>query len=228
MFAGGGYSVGGAASLRRAAWLEAVGEGRCARGCMEHRRLSLPLETPRLILRPPDPMDAQSIQDAIKESFETLHPWMPWALELQSLEETRAFLERAQASFEAGEDFGLSAFLRASGQFALGAGVHPRDWAVPKFEIGYWCRTSLQRKGLATEVVKTLASAAFTELGAQRVEIRCDSLNVASCRVAERAGFSLEARFKNDDRANDGTLRDTLVYSLLAEDPRRPDSPAFK
>jgi RimJ/RimL family protein N-acetyltransferase len=193
---------------------------------MERKRLSLPLETSRLILRTPDPADARLVQDAIEESFEVLHPWMPWAVELQSFEETRAFLERAQANCAAGEDYGLSAFLRASGQFALGAGIHPRSWQVPKFEIGYWCRKSLQHRGLATEVVKALASAAFNQLGAQRVEIRCDSRNEASSRVAERAGFSLEANLKNDDRANDGTLRDTLVYSLLPEDLWRLSSPA--
>jgi RimJ/RimL family protein N-acetyltransferase len=36
--------------------------------------------------------------------------------------------------------------------------------------------------------------------------------------VAERAGYRLEAVLRADDRANDGSLRDTLVYALLRDE----------
>jgi RimJ/RimL family protein N-acetyltransferase len=116
------------------------------------------------------------------------------------------------------EDFTVHAFLRDTGRFVLGAGLHPLNWEVPKFEIGYWCRASMQGTGYVTEVVRELTTAAFHEMSANRVEIRCDSRNQRSRRVAERAGFRLEAELRWDDRANDGSLRDTLVYVLLAED----------
>ncbi len=185
---------------------------------MERRRLTLPRLTHRLTLRAPDPRDAAAVQQAIEESFESLQPWMPWAIRLPSLHDTTAFLERARADFLNGEDFGVTAFLRDGGRFVLGSGLHPRGWDVPKFEIGYWCRSSLQGGGLTTETVEALAEAAFDEMGARRVEIRADARNRASHRVAERAGFTLEAALKNDDRANDGSLRDTLVFVRLATD----------
>jgi RimJ/RimL family protein N-acetyltransferase len=37
--------------------------------------------------------------------------------------------------------------------------------------------------------------------------------------VAERCGFALDARLRNHAREPDGTLRDTLVYSLVPDDP---------
>ncbi|NIM92961.1 MAG: GNAT family N-acetyltransferase, partial [Anaerolineales bacterium] len=74
-----------------------------------------------------------AIQEAIEETFEDLHPWMPWAREMQSLEETREFLKAAESKFLEGEDFVVSAFLSKTGEFVLSAGLHPRNWSVPKF-----------------------------------------------------------------------------------------------
>jgi RimJ/RimL family protein N-acetyltransferase len=184
----------------------------------QQRILPLPRETQRLILRPPSPENAAAIQEALEESFAQLHVWMDWAVTLQSLEDTKAILARARARYEAMEDFGVHAFLKDTGRFVLGAGLHPLNWRVPKFEIGYWCRSSMQGNGYVTEVVRELTTAAFGDMAAMRVEIRCDSRNQPSRKVAERAGFRLEAKLQYDDRANDDSLRDTLIYALLAED----------
>ena len=180
--------------------------------------LPLPRETQRLILRTPLPTDAAAIQEALEESFADLQIWMDWATTLQSIDDTRARIEQHQANYMSAEDFTVSAFLKDSGTFVLNAGLHPRNWRVPKFEIGYWCRTSMQGKGYVTEVVRELTSAAFRDMAAKRVEIRCDSRNQRSRRVAERAGYRLEAILRCDDRANDDSIRDTTVYALLADD----------
>ena len=92
-------------------------------------------------MRPPSPENAVAIQEAIEESFKDLHTWMDWATKFQSLEDTRAVLEQAQAKYESLEDLAVHAFLTDTGRFVLSAGPHPRNWGVPKFEIGYWCRT---------------------------------------------------------------------------------------
>lgn len=178
-------------------------------------RLVLPRETERLVLRLPSPADAAIVQQAVEESFENLHRWMPWAAQMPSLEQTTAYLRQAQLSFEAGEDFAVSGYLKGTGEFVLGSGLHPRNWSVPRFEIGYWCRASRQGQGYTTETVLALTRLAFLEMKAERVEIRCDSRNLRSARVAERAGFRLEASLRSDDRATDGSLRDTLVYACL-------------
>jgi RimJ/RimL family protein N-acetyltransferase len=51
-------------------------------------------------------------------------------------------------------------------------------------------------------------------LGAKRVEIRCDSRNLPSVRVAQRAGFLLEGELRNNEVATDGGLRDILIYAV--------------
>ena len=185
---------------------------------MKPFHLPLPRETERLALRTPLLTDAAAIQEALEESFADLRIWMDWATALQSIDDTRAHIEQHQTNYMSAEDFTVSAFLKDSGKFVLNAGLHPRNWRVPKFEIGYWCRTSMQGNGYVTEVVRELTSAAFRDMAAKRVEIRCDSRNQRSRRVAERVGYRLEAILRCDDRANDDSIRDTVIYTLVAED----------
>jgi RimJ/RimL family protein N-acetyltransferase len=86
---------------------------------------------------------------------------------------------------------------------------------VPRFEIGYWRRTDARGRGLVTEAVQALSRMAFDVLQAQRVEIRMDDLNVASWKVAERAGFTLEGVLRRHALSVDGQVRDTRVYSRV-------------
>ncbi|MNI91389.1 putative ribosomal N-acetyltransferase YdaF [compost metagenome] len=95
------------------------------------------------------------------------------------------------------------------------SGLHRIDWQTRKFEIGYWVRTSCSRQGYISEAVAAIADYAIRELGANRIEIRCDSRNTQSARVAERLGFTLEGIIRNDKRDVAGTLRDTLLFSKV-------------
>jgi RimJ/RimL family protein N-acetyltransferase len=58
-----------------------------------------------------------------------------------------------------------------------------------------------------------LTEYAFQHIRAVRVELITDEENVASCRVAERAGFVLEGVLRNERRAPDASLRNTCVYA---------------
>jgi RimJ/RimL family protein N-acetyltransferase len=175
-----------------------------------------PLETRRLILRAPQPSDAEALNEAIQETFEQLRQWMPWSKERQTLEESIEFCRRMSENFAAGKDFAIFAFDR-TGRFVLATGCHPRNLDVPSFEIGYWCRATEQGHGYAREAVTAVKEAAFDVLGAKRIEIRCDERNLASRSVAQRCGFELNATFKNECRNHFGALRTTLVYSLTQD-----------
>lgn len=91
-------------------------------------------------------------------------------------------------------------FLKGSKTYIGGGGLHRINWDVPKFEIGYWVRSSYGRQGFITEAVNGITHFAFNTLGARRVEIRCDSLNGRSAAVARRAGYELEAMLRHHDR----------------------------
>ncbi len=171
------------------------------------------IETARLLLRAPREGDGTEVNSAIRETYADLQQWMDWASYLPEVEETEHRRQRARAKFLTGEDFNVTAYLKATGAMALCAVLHPLDWNVPKFEIGYWCRAAYQGSGYVTETVCALTQIAFEVFGANRIEIRCDARNLRSRRVAERAGYTLEATLKNDVVAPDGVLRATMIYA---------------
>lgn len=185
---------------------------------MDPLLLDIPSEvtTERLILRIPRAGDGKLVNEGVLESIEELRPWMPWVTPTPDLDNSESYCRRAAMKFLAREQLNMIMFLRNSGQFAGAIGMHDIAWKVPKFEIGYWLRTSLSGRGLMTEAVLALTDFAFQTLKAQRVEIRMDDRNARSWRVAERAGFQLEGILRKDTRAVDDQVRDTRVYAQVA------------
>jgi RimJ/RimL family protein N-acetyltransferase len=173
-------------------------------------------ETERLLLRAPRPGDGLPLNDAIRESLDKLRPWMHWAQTLQTVEQTEAVVRQAAARFYLREELRLHLFRKSDGLLVGSSGMHHIDWSVPRFEIGYWVRASLEGQGYVTEAVNGITRFAFDTLMAQRIEILCDVRNRRSAAVAERCGYQLEAHLRKDSRAPDGSIRDTLVYARLA------------
>lgn len=95
------------------------------------------------------------------------------------------------------------------------SGLHRIDWQSRKFEIGYWVRSAFARQGYITEAVDAITKYAIQELQANRIEIRCDSRNVQSARIAERSGFTLEGTLRNDKCDVTGTLRHTMIFAKV-------------
>ena len=175
-------------------------------------------ETERLLIRSPMPGDGPGLHAAVRESMNELLPWMPWTREHGSVDDSEASARRARVRFLERTELRMHLFLRETGTLVGSSGLHRIDWSVPKFEIGYWCRTSFAGRGYTTEAVRGIADFAFDALDAKRVEIRCDPLNRTSARVAERAGFRLEGELRNDTVDADGAPRNTLVFSMIRED----------
>lgn len=172
-------------------------------------------ETDRLLIRCPLPGDGPVINEAILESYEALKVWMPWAVSLPSIEASEENVRRAHAKFLLREDLCLHMFAQTSGRFIGSTGLHRINWAVGRFEIGYWIRTTESGKGFMTEAVNGIVTWASDYLKARRIEIRCDARNLRSRRVAERAGFHLEAVLLQDDPDVDGLPSDTPIYVKL-------------
>ncbi len=178
------------------------------------------IESSRLTLRAPRRDDAFLIYDAVKTSLPELSKWMPWANENYSFEGCRENTEAAIKSFDAKENLRFHVFERETGDFVVSTGLHPCAgdskiaWDVPKVEIGYWCHSHKAGHGFVTEAVRRLTRMAFENLEVARVQIRCDDKNIASYRVAESCGFTLEGILKNDERTISGELRDTRVYAM--------------
>lgn len=181
------------------------------------------LETERLTIRPVDPASADVINAAVRESFNELRLWLPWADHVPEEAETRAHLAEQQRRFEAGTDCTLSLWLRATGEFAGSSGLHPRPVDSSRREIGYWIHTRHAGHGLATEAVVAIARTGFAALGLSAIEIRASERNGASQRVAERAGFRREALLDDGRLDPDGHPSRTVLYVRRADHPATDD-----
>ena len=168
----------------------------------------------------PMPGDGAEMYAAVTESFEELSPWMPWPEKHKTVADSEESVRQARVKFMERSDLMLLLFLKDTNTLVGSSGLNRMDWRVPKFEIGYWCRTRFAGQGYITEAVDGITAFAFESLGANRVEIRCDSLNHRSYEVAERAGFRFEGELRNAEASVDGGPRNVLVYATLPEEHR--------
>jgi RimJ/RimL family protein N-acetyltransferase len=171
------------------------------------------LESERLVLRAARAGQGIAVNAAIAESHAELRPWMPWARTLVPPEETEKYCREAQAKWHAREMLDFCFFAKDGGDVVGKGGLHTIDWAIPKFEIGYWVRTSRAGRGFATEATLALVELARSVLGARRIEITSDARNHASRRVAEKSGFVLEGIRRQSRRDADGHLADSCMYA---------------
>jgi RimJ/RimL family protein N-acetyltransferase len=81
-------------------------------------------------------------------------------------------------------------------------------------EIGFTLRQDRWGAGLATEASRLLLAFGFDQLGMHRIEATSHPDNVASIRVLEKIGMSLEGRIRDHLFVN-GAWRDSLAFSIL-------------
>ena len=91
------------------------------------------------------------------------------------------------------------------------------DAANHRVEIGStWYRQSVQRTPLNSQCKLLLLGHAFETLDCIAVEFRTHFFNRRSRAAIERLGAKLDGILRNHQRAPNGTLRDTCVYSIIA------------
>ena len=125
--------------------------------------------------------------------------------------------ESAHRARQAGASVHLMMLDRAAGAIVGSIGLFHADWEVRSAEIGYGVRGSERGKGYATEALGAVARWALTEGGVQRAWLTANTDNVASVRVAEKAGFRREGTLRRAGLEDDG-LHDLALFSLLDND----------
>jgi N-acetyltransferase len=88
-----------------------------------------------------------------------------------------------------------------------------------RVEIGWtWIAPSHQRSATNTEAKLLQLTYAFDELGATRVALKTDGRNLRSQAAIERLGAQREGTLRKHIRMPDGFIRDTVYFSILAEE----------
>jgi len=186
------------------------------------------IETQRCVIRAWEPRDARLLDEAIFSSLEHLQRWLPWAVsEPRSLAQRIEYLRGARARFDRDEEYTFGILALDESRVLGGTGLHKRGGAEA-LEIGYWIRSEVLRQGYCSEVVTALTRVALTTCHAQRVEIHCDPANCASQAIPKKLGYQLDAVLRKRARTPTGMPRDTMVWSLFAEELAQTASSAFR
>jgi len=128
--------------------------------------------------------------------------------------DARAFAEHAARGWMEG---GQAVFViaQAPGRQGLGMiSLHLFATDPGLAEVGYWLRREARGHGAATTAVRLVAGWAFGELGIRRLNLQTAPENLASQRVAERAGFTREGLLRAWLPTANGR-RDSVMFSLL-------------
>ena len=111
------------------------------------------------------------------------------------------------------------AVLDASGQAVGMTSYMNIDNHHQRVEIGStWYARRVQRTPLNTEAKRLLLAHAFEALQCIAVEFRTHRFNTQSRRAIERLGAQFDGMLRKHQRASNGTLRDTAVYSITADE----------
>ena len=176
-----------------------------------------PLTGTHVLLRPVDAAgDAEPLYAASHPPDGDRSIWTYlWDGPYESPEHLRTMLEFAErsddplfftvATLPGERPAGIASYLR----------MEPEHGVV---EVGHiWFGTELQRTTAATEAIYLLVRRAFDELGYRRLEWKCNALNAASRRAAERFGFTFEGVFRNHMVVK-GRSRDTAWYAITDDE----------
>ena len=142
-----------------------------------------------------------------------------WRIRVSSVPEPggkSGYIEQALASRAAGDRFPFAVIEEATGRVLGSTSFHDIAPAVRRVEIGYtWYAKSVQRTHVNTAAKRLLLGHAFETCDAIAVELRTHWHNRQSRAAIERLGAKQDGVLRNHRFGPDGTLRDTVVYSVL-------------
>lgn len=93
-------------------------------------------------------------------------------------------------------------------------------------ELGYYLAEEYWGKGIMTEAVKEICAYVFSYSDIIRIYADVFSDNIGSCRVLEKAGFTLEGTLRKSAVKN-GIIKDMKMYALLRTEGEKNENTRF-
>jgi RimJ/RimL family protein N-acetyltransferase len=130
-----------------------------------------------------------------------------------------AYIDTALRMRNEGHRLAFAVIDSRSGDIIGSTSYHDIVAPIRRLEIGYtWYAQRCQRTAVNTTCKLLLLQHAFDTLGAQLVGWRTDGLNFRSQAAIERLGAHKDGTLRHHALRRDGTVRDTVMYSLLASE----------
>ncbi|MGC2317339.1 MAG: GNAT family protein [Bradyrhizobium sp.] len=170
------------------------------------------LRGPFTRLEPLSPDHCDGLTEAVKDG----ELWKLWYTFIPRAEDMRKEIDRRLGLQAAGSMLPFTVF-DADGKIAGMTTYMNVDAANRRVEIGStWYAKRVQRSAVNTQCKLLLLGHAFEKLDCIAVEFRTHFFNHQSRRGIERLGAKLDGILRNHQIASNGTLRDTVVYSIIA------------
>ena len=173
-------------------------------------------------IRPFRADDATATYEAVRESLDELIQWMPWCRRDYSLEDARRWIEEQVKAFDAKTAYQFA--IVADGRYAGAIGLNDVDNGNRRANLGYWIRSSAIGRGVATAAVTQLHRWTMDNTELFRLELLIAVGNLASQRVAEKAGATREGILRQRINVR-GVAHDAVLYSLTRTGPSEPSGP---
>jgi RimJ/RimL family protein N-acetyltransferase len=145
--------------------------------------------------------------------------WELWFTAVPGPGETAAYITTALAGLRAGHMLPWVVRELSSGAIVGSTRYHDIVPSVHRVEIGYtWYAATWQRSHVNTACKLLLFAHAFEQLGCQVVGLRTDNFNFASQRAIAALGAHQDGVLRRHQPRRDGTIRDSVMFSVLAEE----------
>jgi N-acetyltransferase len=143
--------------------------------------------------------------------------WELWFTSVPEPEHTGRYIADALDGQQAGHMLPWAVRELSTGAVVGTTRYHDILSQVDRVEIGYtWYAKSWQRSHVNTACKLLLLTHAFETVGCKVVGLRTDNFNFASQRAIEALGAKKDGVIRNHHPRRDGTVRDTVLYSILA------------
>jgi RimJ/RimL family protein N-acetyltransferase len=139
-----------------------------------------------------------------------------WNLRITSVPEPQDVERYVRDALETQNRVAFAVVDASSGEVIGTTSYHDIVPAIGRVEIGWtWYAKSRQRSHVNTSCKLLLLSHAFDTLGCAVVGLRTDNFNYASQKAIERLGAKKDGVIRHDKQRRDGTVRDTVMYSIM-------------
>ncbi len=182
---------------------------------LSKKRAPYRIETERLVLRPYEPDDSDSLRTTCARNKEHLSEYMPWArFDPQTVDDKLELILGFRGQFDSGGNYVYGIFDAKSKDLIGGAGFHPR-LEGGEFEVGYWITAESEGQGYVSEAMRALCHVGFEGMGLDILGVRMEPGNGRSERVAQKLGFVREGLLRRALRFAPDPPKDVLRYTLL-------------
>ena len=156
-------------------------------------------------------------RDALARAASDGKLWELWFTSVPEPDQTAAYIDAALEGQRAGHMLPWIVREAESGAVVGTTRYHDIVAAIDRVEIGWtWYAASWQRTHVNTACKLLLLTHAFESLGCAVVGLRTDNFNFASQRAIAALGAKLDGVIRHHYARRDGTIRNSVMYSILA------------